>query len=179
MMEVSSYSFSGKLAEGEKAEQFIARCMSKFGQVHLVSSMAFQKVGIDAFMSTERWGYTSLQFKQCRQAQKYGNAFVELEILNEKKEKTDIGWAYKTTANHVVYWTVGMGKLFIIDTMELKRSLPKLVERYRIADGCSQEGGRTWYGRGVCVPLLVLCNELSKDVLDIREDENRYFATEV
>lgn len=166
---LSSYSFADKLAEGESGERVIAECLGKFGTVQRVSGMGFQKVGIDAFLISERYGYTSFQFKRCSKAKTSGNAFIEVAILNERKEQTALGWALKTTAQSIAYWAVGTGNLYLIDTMEVKRVLPSWRQRFRTAYGCSKENGRTWYGEGLCVPLNIVRDEVCTDVISVDE----------
>ena len=175
---LGGYSFKSKLAEGERGERFIAACVSRFGRVYPATGRAYQMVGIDAFMVSERWGYTSLQFKQCNLAQRFGNAFIEVEILDAEKNRTDFGWAYKTTANFVLYWCVGMGRIYIIETTSLKRELPKLLSNYPTGEGRSVENGRVWYGRGIRLPLLELERSLCRGVLHVREQEAEFLSVE-
>jgi hypothetical protein len=163
------YGFKDKLREGEAGERFIAESLSRYGTVHPVASMGFQKVGIDAFLVSERYGYTSMQFKRCEKAQRYGNGFIEVAILDENKQRKDLGWALKTTAQHVAYWAVGMRKILLMDTMGIKRRLPEWQSKYRTGLGASFENGRTWYGEGICVPLMVLIDEVCTDVLTVEE----------
>lgn len=163
------FGFTEKLKEGEQGEHFIARCLSRYGQVFPVSSRGLQKVGIDAFLISERYGYTSMQFKRCTRAKSSGNAFVEVAILNHDKQPTGLGWALKTTAQSIGYWAVGTGNLYLIDTMALKRVLPTWRTRFRTALGCSNENGRTWYGEGLCVPLSVVKTEVCTDVISVDE----------
>lgn len=165
----NTFGFAEKLIEGEAGEKFIADVLSKFGKVQRVSDMGFQNVGIDAFFISDRYGYTSFQFKRCSRAKTSGNAFLEIAILNERREQTSLGWALKTTAQSVAYWAVGTGKLYLIDTMAVKRVLPSWRTRFRTAHGCSRENGRTWYGEGLCVPLSVLEREVCTDVITVEE----------
>lgn len=165
-----AYGFTEKLAEGEQGEAFIASCLSVLGRIHIVSSMGYQRIGIDAFIASERYGYTSIQFKRCSQAARYGNAFIEIRILDEHKKEKDIGWAYKTTANNIAYWAVGTGRIYVMDTMAVKRQLPSWKEQFRIGQGCSNENGRTWYAEGLCVPLSVIQRQVCTDVLTVNEE---------
>lgn len=165
----SVYGFSDKLEEGGKGELFIASCLAGFGRVHLVTDMSMQKIGIDAFLLSEKLGYVSLQFKMCSKAGQSGNAFIETHICDELKREKTMGWALKTTANSTVYWAVGTGKMYVIDTMEMKRRLSDWSNKYRSGYGCSSENGRTWYGRGILVPLSVIEREVCSGMVEVKE----------
>ena len=165
------FSFQEKLIEGEKAEQFIATCLSSLGKVHIVRDMMFQRLGIDAFIQSARYGLTSVQFKQCKLAKRTENAFIEVSIHNEADEQTARGWAYKTTANNIAYWAAGTGRIFIIDTLAMKRRLPDWTRLYPLRKGYSEENGRRWSAGGRCVPLKIVEKEVCSDVLIVEENE--------
>lgn len=169
-----SFGFTEKLEEGERGELFIASQMARFGKVHLVTDLQMQRIGIDAFLISKRLGYVSMQFKRCSRAGTSGNAFIETGICNELKEETSLGWALKTIANSTVYWAVGTGKMYLIDTMKMKLRLQDWGKRYRVGFGCSKEYGRTWYGRGVLVPLEILQAEVCTKVLLVNEEREKF-----
>lgn len=166
----AEYTFRDKLAEGERGERFIAEALKDYGKVYLVPDMGFQRVGIDAVFVSDRYGYTSLQIKQCRRAQKSGNAFIEVAILDENKQNPSLGWAMKTVAQHVAYWAVGTGRVYLMETMKVKREIPTWRAHYRTAYSRSSENGRVWHGEGICVPLDVIEATVCTDVLDVIEN---------
>lgn len=163
------FGFSDKLEEGEKGELFIASCLARFGRVHIVTDMNMQKIGIDAFLISEKLGYVSLQFKMCSKSGQSGNAFIETHICDELKRERTMGWALKTTANSTVYWAVGTGRMYIIDTLEMKRRLSDWSNKCRSGYGCSSENGRTWYGRGILVPLSTIEQEVCSGIVEVTE----------
>jgi hypothetical protein len=163
------YSFSEKLLEGQRGELFMASCLSRYGRVQLVTDTQMQRVGVDAFLVSPALGYITLQLKRCTKAATTGNAFIELYICDEEKQVTDRGWALKTIANNVVYWAAGTSKLYVLDTMKMKRSLSRWRHEHREGYGCSIERGRKWYGKGLLVPLKMIEREVATSVLEIVE----------
>lgn len=152
------YSFQGQLNRGENYECVLDEYFSKKLKVEKVS-MSAQKSGIDRVFTTcgkSKYRY-SVEYKSDELTKKTGNVFIET-VSVDKDEKP--GWAYSSCAQMLIYYTVGMNKVYAIPMLTLKNLVPLWVEKYE--EKPVQNNGYKTYG--VAVPLgefAAVCVEYS------------------
>lgn len=164
------FDFSKQLEIGERYEALLAKSLRLGGyKVKPVRELAFQKMGVDAYIHGPTTGILTVQFKADERAGDTGNAFIETHIKSGEGEELARGWAWTTMALVIAYYIPTYEHIWMIDTMKLRRALPFWSRRWPISNPVTtRRNGSEWSARGLLVPLDSLERQVCTEVLSVR-----------
>lgn len=151
-MNAPAHDFKEKLREGEAFEEYLDGYFARWFDIAKVG-MAQQKAGLDRVFTDKRGGRKSqtVQYKADSKTQTTDNAFIETASVSV------LGWAYTCKADLLLYYCVGLEKVFVIRPEKLRTFLDAWKKKYRLRE--AQNDGYITIGIAVPIAIFEKCCE--------------------
>lgn len=123
------YRFTEQLDVGKRGERFIDSLFAPTQHIQPVDLSLELIAGIDRIWKSKADGrVVGVEYKTDTTATRTGNMFIET-TSNDENGKT--GWVYSSLSQVIVYFIPDV-ELIVMNTLELKRHLPELMEGRKV-----------------------------------------------
>lgn len=155
------HNFRDKLREGEAFEDHLDGHFARWFRIAKVGA-AQQKAGLDRIFVDKQGRKITVQYKADSKTQESNNAFVETASVSV------LGWAYTCQAELLLYYCVGLEKVFVIRPERLRTFLDAWKRKYRMRE--AQNDGYITLGIAVPLPIFEKCCEKIVDLRPTQAD---------
>ena len=145
------HSFKEKLAQGESAaEEIDLILLRNYPGIQInYMPLAVDKIGIDRLLLFPDGQRSTAEYKTDIRAGETGCFYIETVSVERDARVIQRGWIYTCCAQLMLIYVPTVGRLFMVETLQLRRCFLSHIGRLRKVEAKNKD----YIGRGVLLPL--------------------------